>query len=44
MKLLTIYGSVDDFEKGTPAFKAYVVDIKSQRFSCVQTTTCSIFA
>jgi len=37
MKLLTIYGSVDDCEKGAPASKAYVVHMKSQKFSCVQT-------
>jgi len=35
MKLLTIYRSVDDCEKGPHSFKSIVVHIKSQKLSCV---------
>jgi len=31
MKLLTIYRSVDNCDKGSPALKAYVVHMKSQK-------------
>jgi len=36
-KLLTIYRSVDDCAKGSPALKAYVVHVISQKFCCFQT-------
>jgi len=36
MKLLTIYGSIDGLEEGGPALKAYVVHMKSPKFSSVR--------